>query len=757
MVIKYFSFLVLMLITVSWASSNDDGEEVTVPFSQVGEALIEEALNTSEISSLFTSSSHAILSSIASKNEYTMPFYDFAVQNYDFYELGFDSEDPQYWNAFINTPFRDFSSQQPDRAQEIINNIVLPSHPFLSQVPFTFQTAKLLGQLNPFIEVFLDKVAKDIFAQQFSQILALEDQSEAQILLKDLLHKSKNSSFPDPAFKYHHAFIANVPFDYFKRTDYCRPEHHANINSFISLLASNLYYEIAKDSKQLADEMLSGLLPSIYSKLTYTSYQKTIEKYQESSLQPIDKSYLWDPQEFHGDVLEALQALSVVENSNFLPYLEILEFLSDDSPLANLFRHYIAQNFCKPSDLRIQHQHQSPLFSLFWRSLIFSSFTDFSAIFPHHSHQILQQLQLLPSLDEVQSLFVNGLLDDQFSSEFDFPLITLWDHTSTIELLLLRFTDIPAYVIDDALEYASFTGHTTTVDLLLQRRTDIAVDLVSLALHNASINGHTSTVDLLLQRRTDISANNAGSALQEAAKSGNTLTVQIILQCRTDISTDYVSRALEYASGHGYTPIAELLLQRRTDIFADYVGRSLEYASGGGYTPIVELLLQFRTDILFDKVGHALEYASGHGYTPIVELLLQSRTDIPSDNVCRALRSASESGHIAIIELFLQCNTDISTDYVSGALEKASQGGHTPIVELLLQRCADISAYHAGSALRSAAESGHTAIVELLLRSYTEISADHVGDALEEASERGHTTIVELLLQRRNDMLQTTM
>jgi ankyrin repeat protein len=691
MLIKYFSFLVLLLITVSCASSNDDDEEIiAVSFFQVGEALIEEALNTPEISSQFTSSSHAILSSIASKNEFAMSFYDFAVQKYKFHELGFDSEDPQYWNAFIDTTFRDFSSQQPDRAQEIINNIVLPSHPFLSQVPFTFQTAKFLGQLNPFIEVFLDKVAKDIFAQHFSQILALEDQSEAQILLKDLLHKSKNSSFPDPAFKYHHAFIANVPFDYFKRTDYCHPEHHANINSFISLLASNLYYEIAEDSKLLADEMLSGLLPSIYSKLAYTSYEKTIEKYQESSLQPIDKSYLWDPQEFHGDVLEALQALSVVENSNFLLYLKMLGFLVDDSALANLFRHYIAQNFCKPSDLRIQHQYQSSLFSLFWRSLIFSSFTDFSSISPHHSHQILQQLQLLPSLDEVQSLFVNGLLGDQFSSEYDFPLITLWDHTSTIELILLRCTDIPAYVIGDALECASVTGHTTTVDLLLQRRADIAVDRVGLALLGASVTGHTSTVDLLLQRRTDISANNAGSALQEAAKSGNTLTVQILLQCRTDISTDYVSRALECASGCGYTLTVELLLQRRTDIFADYVGRSLEYASGGGYTPIVELLLQCRTDVSFHFVGHALEYACGHGYTPIVELLLQSRTDIPSDNVCRALRSAAESGHIAIVELLLQYRTDISTDYVSGALEKASQGGHAPIVELLLQRRNDM-------------------------------------------------------------------
>jgi hypothetical protein len=261
MLIKYASLFSFLLITVSCSSISDDGAEVTVPFSQVGEALIKEALDTPEISSQFTSSSHAILSSIAFKNDYTMPFYDFAVQKYDFNYFGFDSENPQSWNAFVNCSFRDFSHQRPDQAQAIINKIVLPSHPFLSQVPFTLHTADFLDQFIPDIDVFLDKVVKDIFAQHFSQILAIEDPSEAQILLKDLIHKAKDTSFPDPEFKYHHAFLANVPFDYFKKINYCHPEHHNSINSFISQLAPILYSEIAEDSKQLADEMLAGLLP----------------------------------------------------------------------------------------------------------------------------------------------------------------------------------------------------------------------------------------------------------------------------------------------------------------------------------------------------------------------------------------------------------------------------------------------------------------------------------------------------------------
>jgi hypothetical protein len=137
MLIKYFSFLILLLITVSCASSSDDGEEImAVSFSQVGEALIKEALDTPEISSRLTSSSHAILTSIASKIELAMSFYDFAVQNYDFHELGFNSEDPQSWNAFIKIPFRVFfpSSSRSSPADHRQNSSSQSSLSFSSPV-----------------------------------------------------------------------------------------------------------------------------------------------------------------------------------------------------------------------------------------------------------------------------------------------------------------------------------------------------------------------------------------------------------------------------------------------------------------------------------------------------------------------------------------------------------------------------------------------------------------------------------------------
>jgi hypothetical protein len=241
MLIPYLSILIFTLIPVSWASYR---EETSVSFFQIAQTLIEEALDTPEISSKLSSSSHAIISSFSSKNEYTMLFYDFAIQNYDFNGLGFDSQDPQYWNAFINYPFREFSRNKPDQAEDIINKIVLPSHSFLSQVPFTFQTADFLDQFIPDIDMYLDKVAYTIFIQEFSQILALEDLSEAEILCKALLRKAKNISFDDPEFKYHHAFIVNVPFHYFKKTIYCHPEHYNDICSYISKLAPILYYEI---------------------------------------------------------------------------------------------------------------------------------------------------------------------------------------------------------------------------------------------------------------------------------------------------------------------------------------------------------------------------------------------------------------------------------------------------------------------------------------------------------------------------------
>lgn len=329
---------------------------------------------------------------------------------------------------------------------------------------------------------------------------------------------------------------------------------------------------------------------------------------------------VWDPQHFKDDVIEAIKVLGIVENSNLPPYLKMLEFLSDNSSsLAHHFGNFIVQNYFKPSDLLNEHQ------TIFWRSLIFSSVTDYSKRFPQNSCEILQKLQLLPSpsLDKVQSLFDDGLLDNQFSSYHHFHLVSGW--------------------------------------------------------------GHASTVKLLLNHRTDISAYHAGWALFDASGSGHNIIVELLLNHRTDISADHAGWALMKASDWGHTTIAELLLQSRKDISADHIGSSLEYASDNGYTTIVELLLQSRNDISARHVGAALRYASKFGYTAIAKLLLQSRNDISADNSGWALFDASRSGHATIVELILQSQNDISAFHLGASLEYASGSGHTSIVELLRQ------------------------------------------------------------------------
>jgi hypothetical protein len=669
MLIPYLSILIFTPIPVSWASYS---EETSVSFFQIAQILIEEVFNTPEISSKLSSSSHAILSSFSSKNEYAMPFYDFAIKNYDFNGLGFDSQDPQYWNAFINYPFREFSRNQPDQAQVIINKLVLPSHSFLSQVPFTFQTADFLDQFIPDIDIYLDKVAINIFGQNLSQIHALEDISEAQILFKALLRKAKNISFDDPEFKYHHAFIVNAPFHYFKRMNLFHPEHHNDICSYISKLSPILYNEIAEESKQLADKILAEILPSHYSSkadvdITEKTYGNTISEYQESLLQPIDYSYLWDPQQFHSDLLEAVQTFIGVENLHLPYYTMIIEFVSKDSTLSHLFRHYIAQNYCKPSNLSAKHQ------PLFWRSLILSSFSVFSSLLPQYSSQIIEQIQSLSSLDEFQSLFVYEILDDQFSHKDYFRLVAKWGHTFTADLLLQRRTDVAASDVVWALKWAAEAGHISTVDFILQLHTDIATDDASSAFHYAAKGGHTSTVDLILQRRTDIAAADIGNALQCAAKRGHTSTVDIILQSRTDIAADDVSNAFEYATIGRHPSTVDLLLQRRTDIAPDDVGMALFHAAKGGHILIVDLLLQHCSDTPAFFVASALESLGEGGHTSTVDRLLQCRPDIVDADVVKALYKASKGGHTSTVNLLLQCRPDIADFHVAYVLKSAAE------------------------------------------------------------------------------------
>jgi len=532
MLIQYLSFLVFMLSSVTWVSSSDI-QDITNNIIQIGHSdhpdprqHIDVALKTPAISTKLGSSSSAILSSISSANIHATSFYKFVLENYDFHKHGFDSEDPHYWNALINKPFRDFSHQYPEQAQVIINKIVLPHHPFLSQVPFTFQITDFLDQFIPDIDFFLDQVAKDIFAEQFSQILALENPVEAQILFKALLYKAKTLVCYDPEYKYHHAFVANVPFIYLKSTHFPPPESYSDISSYISQLGPTLYRAIAEHSQAQADKILAGVLPSLYSNLTCTTYENTIREYQKSNLQPIDNSYLWDPQLLSGDILAALQNLINVADTHLAPYLKILRFISQDSPLAHLYSHYIAQNYHKPSNLEPER------LSLFWGSLIFSSFTAFSAILPILSSEIFEQI--FQSTD--QSILANDLVENQFLSGFYFYLVASW-------------------------------GHTPTVEILLQRRTDISADNAGCALRTAASGGHTPIVKILLDCRTDISAVNAGRALIEAAEYGQTDIIDILLR-RTDVSADHAGLALKIAARVGHNaitvPLRSYMLKKRS-------------------------------------------------------------------------------------------------------------------------------------------------------------------------------------------------
>jgi hypothetical protein len=278
-----------------------------------------------------------------------------------------------------------------------------------------------------------------------------------------------------------------------------------------------------------------------------------------------DKSYLWDPQQFHCDLLEAFQALSIVENPNFPPYLKMLKFLSVDSPLAHVFRDYMSLNYCKPSYLHTQHQ------PLFWRSLIFSSFTDFTSISPQHSRQIIEQLQLLPSLVEVETIFVYGLLDDQFKSKNHFRLVLGWGHTSTVKLLLQGRTDISAFYADLTLPYAAKHGQLAIVKLLLQQDTKIYYDSVCCAIRKAVKSGYEPIADFLLLHRTDIPAYDLGCALKYASRKGRISTVKHIFQHPHEINNYDVFFAFRSAVKAGHNHIVEFL-RRQTHIPAKFVG-----------------------------------------------------------------------------------------------------------------------------------------------------------------------------------------
>lgn len=742
MLIQYIFPLIFALSAASCAKSSDIKEIInqinaSSQSDNLGQLqftpLIDIALNTPKIFSQLDFCSSAILSAFSASNICTYPLYDFVLAEYDLNIFEFNPEDPHYWHALINFPFRDFARQNPDQAEIIIKKIVIPNHPFLSQVHYRFQIDDFNSQFIPDIDIFLEKTAKIIFAQQFSQIIALKNSSASKILLKALLYKVKELSRFAPEFKYHHAFLTSVPIHYYKTTYFFSHECFSDIESYIARIASTLYRAISDVSQEEARKILAGILPSHYSTITPTSYENTIQEFESSLQQPIDNNpYFWDPQLLSSNIFAFLALYeSNIEMNISHPHMSILRIISQDSPLTHLFRHYIAQAYLQPLNLSTEQQ------LLFWHSLILSSISEFSSNFPYYARLILQEISV--SLDDIHTHFFYGRLDDEFSPYDHFRLVARWGHSATVELLMLSRADISADDFSNALFAAAEGGHTQTVQMLINSPYNISNDDAGLALCNAAQSGHTDTVELLI-KFPDILADDIGLAYRIAAKCGHTTTFNVLQSCSV-ISADNAGLALRSASQGCHTAIIELL-QSRLDISDDHVGMAFRSSAENGNLAIVELL-QNRRDISADQAGWALQGAARGGHATIVELLQRS-FNISGDHAGLALREAVQGGHIAIVQLIQShFNINISADHAGFALYKAAQCGHTAIFELL-QSQSYISAAYAGLALINATEGGHIDIVERL-QCRTDIEADQVGLAFRRAVECGLEVIVELL------------
>jgi hypothetical protein len=100
--------------------------------------------------------------------------------------------------------------------------------------------------------------------------------------------------------------------------------------------------------------------------------------------------------------------------------------------------------------------------------------------------------------------------------------------TLIVELLLRYRLDIPTYSVGMALINAAQDGHTLIVEILLQDCPDIPAYAFGVALKYAAHYGHTLIVEILLQRRPDIPADDVGGALFNAAQGERTLIVELL-------------------------------------------------------------------------------------------------------------------------------------------------------------------------------------------------------------------------------------
>jgi hypothetical protein len=499
MLLKYVPFFVCLLDTVSCASSSDDGREVSCSFSQVGDALLEEAITTPKISSHLSNPKPGSPEVTDSNNES---------------KLSSDNDGNLIFNRIPPDIIRHISTfmEPKDVANwRNVNDLTIYSVPLKKTVEQTFNISGLdeIDDFEPELAYVMELVHTShdhvLFFTALMEDVVGEKKPYVVLFCPLMLHLLRTYRQLSPRK------LGYYEYNFKKRFGEFVEKYMAKI--CIRKGQLDLFCEITRDAVGIAGWAFRNAV-----KLGLAHFVEILLQHRRNI-----------------NICDVGEALEYAAKNGHTQIVEILLQCRPHIPTHAVGMALInaAKNgHTQIVEIILQDCHDIPT----------GAVCRANNKACHYGHTPIVEILLQRRPDDFSADIVGYALSNAARN----------GHTQIVEIILQIWHDIPTFAFRMALSNAAMNGHTLIVEILLQDCHDIPAAAVCRAINKAVHYGHTPIVKILIQRRPDIPADDVDRALHDADYDGYTY------QRRPDSPADD-GGALDDAAQDSCTLIVELV------------------------------------------------------------------------------------------------------------------------------------------------------------------------------------------------------
>lgn len=362
----------------------------------------------------------SLIDSMALELEDISDFKKYFLEEFDHGSFDFVPKKNESWIKLLGTSFKAFTESHFEEAVDMIEKVILPYYPILtdSLAEFViFQHLRNISEAEDNIDDIpnvLNKEVLRVFHDKLEHLFETfsGNYAETAKTFRSILWNARRSmkTSKSSSFRYHYAFLLNVPFKDMITIQLPGIEGFSHVSEYIEILAESVYDQLPSETAKIA---LGLVLPNVYDSIDEDkSYREVIKTYSQHQERIVDTT----------DFVQRLEYFIKTFGSNGFENISneqgsLLMTLTSGPTSPQPLLQFAAKNFLYPPHLSVNSQ------VAYWKALTFSLMIRFSALFPEEAFKY--DLPTVPNLaNDVKAKYLGvsagSVLDMQFYAKFGF-------------------------------------------------------------------------------------------------------------------------------------------------------------------------------------------------------------------------------------------------------------------------------------------------------------------------------------------------